>query len=175
MIFLSATERYTPDRRGMPQMPRGDAFHVRYGNGRNDSPACLQHQPRSRSCLPNFLILRIFPKDCAKLFVWSTGLSSLACPIPLPPTCPIMRANRSRLARCWTRCALKGNRSIRFRTITMNARTPFVGLALMRATKAISAANGLRATILTTGVPCSGLPLFPAECMKNPRKCAWVR
>ena len=31
MIFLSATERYTPDRRGMPQMPRGDAFHVRYG------------------------------------------------------------------------------------------------------------------------------------------------
>ena len=54
-------------------------------------------------------------------------------------------------------------------------RTPFVGLALMRATKAISAANGLRATIPTTGVPCSGLPLFPAECMKNPRKCAWVR
>lgn len=68
--------------------------------------------------------------------------------------------------------ALKGNRSIRFRTITMNARTPFVGLALMKATKAISAANGLRATIPTTGVPCSGLPLFPAECMKNPRKCA---
>ena len=34
---------------------------------------------------------------------------------------------------------------------------------------------GLRATIPTTGVPCSGLPLFPAECMKNPRKCAWVR
>lgn len=33
----------------------------------------------------------------------------------------------------------------------------------------------LRATIPTTGVPCSGLPLFPAECMKNPRKCAWVR
>lgn len=39
----------------------------------------------------------------------------------------------------------------------------------------LSAANGLRATIPTTAVPCSGLPLFPAECMKNPRKCAWVR
>ena len=60
-------------------------------------------------------------------------------------------------------------------TVRFEGKSPFVGLALMKATKAISAANGLRATIPTTGVPCSGLPLFPAECMKNPRKCAWVR
>ena len=38
--------------------------------------------------------------------------------------------------------------------------------------------NSIRCLVLDEcdeGLPCSGLPLFPAECMKNPRKCAWVR
>lgn len=87
MIFGAMERVYMDRRKDASNAERRLAFHVRVWEWPGMILACLQHQPRSQSCLPNFLgIFRYFrlqssssgAPDCRLL----AGLSDTPLPTP---------------------------------------------------------------------------------------------